>query len=486
MFKNSGLELHRKLIEGKLSACEITEYFLSRAQMLDDDVCGFISVSAEKAMEKAYEIDKKLAEGKNVGKLAGIPIAIKDNINIKGQATSCGSKHLKNYIAPYNATVVKLLEHEDAIILGKTNLDEFAMGSSCETSHFGYTRNPWNLSKTPGGSSGGSAAVVSARLCPISLGTDTGGSIRQPAAFTGVVGFKPTYGRVSRFGLVAFASSLDQIGPFSNSVEDAALMMEVMGRPCDDDATCSDKLAEHYLEAINQPIQGKKIGVPRSFLKELSEQRKGYFENSLKQLEKQGATIVEVDLPHSEYAVQVYYIISTAEASTNLARFDGVRYGYRSEKAKNLRDLYDLSRTESLGSEVKMRLLTGTFVLSSGHADAYYQKAQKIRQLIIQDFEKAFKECDVIAMPTTGASAFEIGSIEDPVKMYLQDLYTTSANLAGLPAVSVPSGFDEDGMPLGLQFLGPRFTDKRVLQFAKQFEKERDAMPLPPLFDKEV
>ncbi|PCI76268.1 Asp-tRNA(Asn)/Glu-tRNA(Gln) amidotransferase GatCAB subunit A [Candidatus Aerophobetes bacterium] len=487
MFKCSAVELNKQLIEGKISACEIVEYYIQRAQIFDEDIKAFISVCFEKALEKAYDIDQRLARGEHVGKLAGIPIAIKDNINIAGMATSCASKYLKNYIAPYSATVVELLEKEDAIIIGKTNLDEFAMGSSCETSYFGYTRNPWNLSTSPGGSSGGSAAAVAARLAPLSLGTDTGGSVRQPAAFTGTVGFKPTYGRVSRHGLVAFASSLDQIGPFATCVEDAALIMGVIGRPCVHDSTCSTRLAENYLEGLDQSILGKTIGIPSSFLNHLSKEHQNYFDVAIKRLEDLGVKIKQVDLSHSEYAIQAYYIISTAEASTNLARFDGIRYGYRSPHAKNLSEVYNLSRTEGLGLEVKMRLLTGAFVLSAGHSSEYYHKAQKIRRLIIDDFKRAFKECDVVAMPTTGSSAFEIGSIQDPVEMYLQDLYTTSANLAGLPAVSVPSGFDENNMPLGLQFIGPRFADKRVLHFARQLEKSISSkQSLPPLFDKEA
>ncbi len=486
MFKKSAIELHKALIDGEVTACEIVQHFLDRIQVLDEDTKAFISVQAERAIEKACKIDERLAKGESVGKLAGIPIAIKDNINIKDLATSCGSNYLKNYIAPYSATVIELLEKEDAIMIGKTNMDEFAMGSSCETSAFGYSRNPWNLSTTPGGSSGGSSAAVAARLAPFSLGSDTGGSIRQPASLTGVVGFKPTYGRVSRFGMVAFSSSLDQIGPFANSVDDVALMMEVLGHHCEKDATSSTRVAENYLEGLDQSIRGKTIGIPTSFLTHLSDDRKNAFDETVAKFEAMGVNLKEVDLPHSEYAIQCYYIISTAEASTNLARYDGIRYGHRSSKAKNLDEVYDLSRTEGFGFQVKMRLLTGTFVLSSGHMDDYYQKAQKVRRLIVDDFKKAFESCDVIAMPTTGGAAFDIGSIQDPVEMYLQDLYTTSANLAGLPAISVPSGFNSDNLPLGLQLIGPRFADKRVMHFAKQFEKERGAIPLPPLFDKQV
>lgn len=486
MYKQSAIALHKAFNEGEQTASEIASYFLNRMQVLDADLNSIISIDVERALEQAARIDEAKANGQSVGRLAGIPIAIKDNINIKGQPSTCASNYLKNYVAPYSATVVELLEQEGAIIMGKVNMDEFAMGSASETSAFGYVRNPWNLSMTPGGSSGGSAAAVAARLAPLSLGTDTGGSIRQPAALTGTVGFKPTYGRVSRFGLIAFSSSLDQIGPFATCVEDAALVMEVLGQPCKKDSTSSDRLAENYLEGLDQSLQGKTVGIPTSFLTHLSSEQRVYFDEAIERLKSLGIKTVEVDLPHSEYAIQCYYIISTAEASTNLACYDGIRYGHRSEKAKTLDQVYDFSRTEGFGFQVKMRLLTGTFVLSSGHMDEYYQRAQKVRRLIAQDFDKAFKICDVVAMPTTGGPAFEIGSIQDPVQMYLQDLYTTSANLAGLPAISVPTTLDENKMPLGLQLLGPRFADKRVLHFARQFEKARGELALPSLFDKQV
>ena len=486
MYRKSAIELHQAFLNGELTASEITSYFLQRIQTLDSDLQSFLNVFSDKAMAKAEELDLKRASGTPVGKLAGIPIAIKDNIQIKGEITTCGSKFLSNYTAPFNATVIQLIEKQGGIIIGKTNLDEFAMGSSTEHSAFQTTRNPWNLSCSPGGSSGGSAAAVSGRLAPIALGSDTGGSIRQPAAFTGTVGFKPTYGRVSRYGLVAFGSSLDQIGPFANTVKDAALMMEIMGHPCPFDATSIQKPAESYLDHLETSVQGKTIGVPWGFLKDLSDISRKEFEKALDVLKGMGLKIVDVTLDKLKHGIPIYYILSTAEASTNLARFDGIRYGKRSEKAKTLDEVYDLSREEGFGAEVKQRILLGTFVLSSGYQDAYYKKAQKIRTLMIQEYKKAFEMCDLIVMPTTPSPAFEIGGIPDPLEMYLQDLYTVSANLAGLPAISVPIGKDDNHLPHSIQFLGPQMEDGKVLHFAHQFEKALSLTDfIPPLFDKE-
>lgn len=487
MYKKSAVELHQAFIDGKLTASEIVAGFLQRIQSLDEEVKAFLNVFADRVMEKAERLDAKRATGKTVGKLAGIPIAIKDNIQVQDETTTCASKFLSNYTAPFNATVTRLIEEQDGLIIGKTNLDEFAMGSSTEHSAYQMTKNPWNLSCAPGGSSGGSAGCVSARLAPISLGSDTGGSIRQPAAFTGTVGFKPTYGRISRYGLVAFGSSLDQIGPFANSVKDIALMMEVMGKPCDRDATNVKESGEPYLDHLENSIQGRKIGVPWGFLDGLSKEGRKIFETNLEMMKSAGAEIVDIDLSLLKYSIPVYYILSTAEASTNLARFDGVLYGKRSEKARSLDEIYDLSREEGFGPEVKQRILLGTFVLSSGYQDAYYKKAQKVRSLIIQEYKKAFEVCDVVAMPTTPSPAFELGGIQDPLEMYLQDLYTVSANLAGLPAISIPTGKDENDLPHALQLLGPQMEDGKVLHFAYQFEKTLKLTGfIPPLFDKEV
>lgn len=487
MYRKSALELHRAFTEGELTASAITAYFLQRIQLLDGELQSFLNVFADRAMEKAEKLDTKRAAGEPVGKLAGVPIAIKDNIQIKGEITSCASKFLSNYSAPFDATVTRLIEEQDGILIGKTNMDEFAMGSSTEHSAYQLTRNPWSLSHAPGGSSGGSAAAVGGRLAPIALGSDTGGSIRQPAAFTGTVGFKPTYGRISRYGLVAFGSSLDQIGPLTTTVKDAALMMEVMGHPCDYDATNVKKPGEPYLDHMETSLHGKTVGVPWKFLGDLSETSRQEFEKGLEVLKELGVNIVEVNLEKLRYGIPIYYILSTAEASTNLARFDGVRYGKRSEKAKTLDEIYDLSREEGFGPEVKQRILLGTFVLSSGYQEAYYKKAQKIRTLVIEEYKKAFEICDVVAMPSTPTPAFELDGIKDPLDMYLQDLYTVGANLAGLPAISVPCGTNSSGLPHAIQFLGPQMDDGKVLHFAHQFEKGRGLKEfIPPLFNKEV
>ena len=487
MYNKSAYDIRESFSKGKLTALEITEYFLSRVQLFDPQIKSFLKVLSERMMQKAVNLDAKKQKGKPLGLLAGVPIAIKDNIHIKGEITTCGSKFLSNYIAPFDATVTHLLESEDALIIGKTNLDEFAMGSSTEHSAYQVTKNPWNLSTSPGGSSGGSSAAVAARLCPVSLGSDTGGSIRQPAAFTQLVGFKPTYGRVSRFGLVAFGSSLDQIGPFTHTVKDAALIMEVLAKHCPHDATSLNIGKEPFLNHLSTSIQGKKIGVPWSFLEGLSKTSRKDFEKSLDVFKSLGVSIVDINLEKLKHSIPVYYILSTAEASTNLARFDGVRFGKRAENAESFKDLYNLSREEGFGNEVKQRILLGTFVLSAGHQDAHFKKAQKIRTLIIQSYKQAFKLCDIIAMPVTPTTAFELNSIRDPIEMYLQDLYTIGANLAGIPAISVPAGLSKDHLPYGLQLMGPQMQDHKVLQYAHQFEQASINVPsVPPLFDKEA
>jgi len=486
LYKLTATQIRKKFISGEFSAEEIARYFIERAKKFDPQIHGYLKLYEKRALGKAKELDAKKKRGEKLGLLAGVPIAIKDNIQVEGEITTCASKFLENYTAPFNATVVNNIEKEDGIVIGKTNLDEFAMGASCEYSAFGPTHNPWNLDYTPGGSSGGSAAVVSARFAPISLGSDTGGSIRQPASFTGIVGFKSTFGRVSRFGLVAFGSSFDQIGPFTNSVEDSAMIMEVLGHPCKNDATSIPKPAENYLSAITQSIEGKKVGVPWGFVKKQSDEIQQNFNEALKKLTHLGVEVVDVDISLQRYAIAVYYILSTAEASTNLARFDGVRFGKRAKDVKNLTELYNHSRCQGFGAEVKKRILLGTFVLSAGYQDAYYRKAQKVRTLMIEQYKKAFSTCDVIALPTTPTTAFEMFSMQDPFKMYLQDACTIGANVAGLPAISVPSGYAKNKCPLGLQIVGPQMGDDEVLRFAHHFEKNSGvAGDVPPLFDKE-
>lgn len=466
----SALELRGKIANGELKATEVTEYFLKRIQTVDPKVGAFLRTMPEKALQKAKEIDEKRAKGEKLGALAGVPVAIKDNIHINGELSTCASKFLTNYKAPFNSTAVRLLAAEDAIFIGKTNMDEFAMGSSTENSALQKTYNPWDLKCTPGGSSGGSAAAVAARLSPLSLGSDTGGSIRQPASFCGIVGFKPTYGRVSRYGLVAYGSSLDQIGPFGTTVKDTALMMNIMGKPCERDSTSLQDQPGDFLANLRTDLKGTKIGVPWQFLEQLAEPPKKVFMEGLEKLKALGAEIVDVDLNILKYSVAVYYILATAEASTNLARFDGIRYGVRAPNAKTLDEVFDLSKEQGFGKEVKRRILLGTYVLSSGYQDAYYKKAQKVRTLIIRQYTQAFKNCDMIATPTSPFDAFEVGSIHDPLQMYLQDIYTISINLAGLPAISVPNGLSEKGKPLGLQLIGPQRSDAKVLSFAHAFE----------------
>jgi aspartyl-tRNA(Asn)/glutamyl-tRNA(Gln) amidotransferase subunit A len=487
MYKLSAIEIRDQFLRGERSATSIVQYFLDRIQKYDHHMGAFLKVYQEKALAKAERLDKKRMQNQPLGKLAGIPISVKDNILIQNELATCGSKFLTNYRAPYNATVINLLEAEDAIFIGKTNMDEFAMGSSTENSALQKTYNPWNLKCTPGGSSGGSAAAVAARLSPISLGSDTGGSIRQPAAFCGVVGFKPTYGRVSRFGLVAYGSSFDQIGPLATCTEDAALVMEILGRHCERDSTSIPEGPENYLSQFDGNIKGLKVGVPWKFLESLAEEPRKVFLNSIEVLKQLGAQIVEVDLSLLEYSLPVYYILATAEASTNLARFDGIRYGQRSPRAKTLDEVYDFSKEDGFGAEVKRRIMLGTYVLSAGYQDAYYRKAQKVRTLMIQQYKAAFQQCDVIATPVTPFAAFEVGAIKDPIQMYLEDIYTLAINLAGLPAISIPNGFSSDHKPLGLQLIGAQKQDRLVFKVAHAVEKatpqHRD---LPRLIKEEI
>lgn len=462
-------QLHQLFLEGALSAEEIVKAFLKRIDELDQDVGAFLAVFHASALAKAQELDIKRGAKEKLGRLAAVPVALKDNIHLKGELTTCASKFLTNYRAPFDATVTRLLQEEDAIIIGKTNLDEFAMGSSNENSALQTTRNPWNLNYVPGGSSGGSAAAVAARFCPLALGSDTGGSIRLPASFCGIAGYKSTYGRVSRSGLVAFGSSLDQIGPFAHDVKDIALVMEVIGRHCDHDSTSLNLPPEKFDLAPN--IHGMKIGVPWQYLEKLSPEQKALFEKGTKTFSSLGATIVDVDLNILKYSLAVYYVVSSAEASTNLARFDGIRYGVRSPRAKTLDEVYDLSKEEGFGSEVKRRIMLGTYVLSAGYQDAYYKKAQRIRRMILDRFNTLFAECDLIAMPVGPTSAFPFGAKKDPLTLYLEDIFTIPANLAGLPAISIPNGLTGDNMPVGIQLMGAQKNDRSVLKAAYAYNQ---------------
>ena len=486
MHKLSALQLRNHFLQGDCSAVEIAEYFLKRIEKHNKKLGAFLKVLSEKTLRKAEQLDRKRAENKPLGKLAAIPIAIKDNMHIKDEITTCASKFLKNFKAPFWSTAVKELDEADGLLIGKTNLDEFSMGSSTENSAYFPTRNPWNLNCSPGGTSGGSAAAISARLAIVATGSDTGGSIRQPAALSGIVGFKPTYGRVSRFGLVAFGSSLDQIGPMTTTVADAALMMEVMGKYCSKDSTSLQLPQEPYLDHLPQDLKEVRIGIPSHFLENLKPDAKKNFEESKAVLKDLGATFHNIDLDILQYSIPIYYILATAEASTNLARFDGIRYGKRSEEAKDLREVYDFSREDGFGPEVKQRILLGTYMLSAGLQKTFYKKAQKVRTLMIQAFNAAYNQCDIIALPVSPITAFELGSFQDPVQMYLQDIFTISANLGGLPAISIPSGFDKEHKPFGLQLIGPQLHDVSVIRCAYAFEqKTLFGKKIPPQFEEE-
>lgn len=477
----SAHQLRALFTSGSLSAEKITAETLERIAKYNGTLNSFLSVFNERALEKARAIDKKRKNNQPLGKLAGIPIALKDNILVKGEIATCASKILANYRAPFDATVTRLLEEEDAILIGKTNMDEFAMGGSGTHSAFSIAKNPWDLAYTPGGSSSGSSSAVAARLCPIALGSDTGGSIREPAAFTGTTGFKPTYGRVSRFGLVAFASSLDQIGPLTLTAKDAALVMEVLSQHCERDSTSIPMPAPRYTVEIDQSIAYTKVGVPWSFLEELQGEPRQNFEAAIDVLKSLGVEIVDVDLEALKYGIAVYYVLAAAEASTNLARFDGIRYGVRSKNAKTLEDVYKDSRAEGFGWEVKNRILLGTYVLSSANQDTYYGKAQKVRTLIIKKLREAFAKCAMIALPVAPGTAFLLeGGISNPLEEYLQDLYTVGANLAGLPAISIPSGLSVSGRPFGLQLMGPQLHDAAVLRYAHAFQKATNFASLTP------
>jgi len=459
---------------GEFSAATLTEALLNRIAASETELNAFITVTAERALAAAKQADSERARGK-AGVLCGLPLAHKDIFCTRDILTSCGSHMLDNFVAPYDATVVERLAAAGAVMLGKTNMDEFAMGSSNETSYFGAVHNPWDLQCTPGGSSGGSSAAVAARLVPAATGTDTGGSIRQPAALTGTVGLKPTYGRVSRYGMIAFASSLDQAGVITRSAEDAALLLGVMAGFDSRDSTCIDHPVPDYLASLSVPLKGLRIGIVRQhFDAGLEAQTAAAVRTALAVLEDQGAILTEVDLPNLDLSVPTYYVVAPAECSSNLSRFDGVRFGYRAANPENLLDLYCRSRGEGFGAEVKRRIMTGTYVLSAGYYDAYYLKAQQVRQLIADDFRKAFATVDIIAGPTAPTPAFRLGDkTDDPITMYLNDIYTIGANLAGLPAISTPCGF-ASGLPVGLHLVGPHWGEEVVLRCAHQYQQQTD------------
>ncbi|MBN1766130.1 MAG: Asp-tRNA(Asn)/Glu-tRNA(Gln) amidotransferase subunit GatA [Sedimentisphaerales bacterium] len=484
----SARQLRDKIVRGEVKSLEATESVFERIEQRDPVVGAYICICKDEALDKAAAVDRRIAAGEQVGALAGVPIAIKDNFCTTFRETTCASKILENFKAPYNAGVVERLEAADAVIVGKCNMDEFAMGSSCENSALKQTVNPWDTSRVPGGSSGGSAAAVAARMCYASLGSDTGGSIRLPACFCGVVGMKPTYGRVSRYGLVAYGSSLDQIGPFATTIEDAALLMNVIaGHDPRDSTSVSEDLAPvaDCLADLEKPVEGLKIGVAREFfdVEGLHRDVEQAIRAALKVYEGQGATLVDVSLPHMKYAIAAYYLIATAEASSNLARYDGVHYGHRTANPKDYIDVYNASRAEGFGPEVKRRIMLGTYALSAGYYDAYYLKALKVRNLIRQDFIKAFEQVDCLICPTSPEPAFRIGAkMDDPLTMYLSDIYTIACNLAGIPGLSIPCGFSSDELPVGLQILSGTFTEAKLLRIARIFEKETNYHNQKPKF----
>ena len=468
-------ELAAMLREKKISSVEMTQHFLDRIAEFDRALNAFITVDSERSLAGARAADKIIATGKS-GALTGIPIAHKDIFCTRGWLTSCGSKMLANFVSPYDAHLIERFADAGAVILGKTNMDEFAMGSSTETSFFGPVKNPWDTGSVPGGSSGGSAACVAARLAPAATGTDTGGSIRQPAAFTGICGLKPTYGLVSRYGMIAFASSLDQAGPIAKSADDMAQLLNAMAGFDARDSTSVERAPEDYARDLEQPLAGLRIGLPREYFGEgLAADVGRAVEGAMAQLRKLGAITVDISLPASGHAVPVYYVIAPAEASSNLSRFDGVRYGHRAPAFSDLTDMYCKTRAQGFGDEVKRRILIGTYVLSHGYYDAYYLKAQKIRRLIAKDYADAFGLCDVIMGPTAPSVAFEFGANSaDPVQMYLNDIYTVAANLAGLPAMSIPCGFGDKGRPVGLHVVGDYFAEAKMLRVAHQYQLATD------------
>jgi aspartyl-tRNA(Asn)/glutamyl-tRNA(Gln) amidotransferase subunit A len=476
MVERSAIDLLGHLTRGELTAEAVARSYLDAIRARDGKVKAFLHVDADAVVEQARGIDARRRRGEPLGRLAGLPVALKDVLCTRGQRTTCGSKILANFVPPYDATVVSKLRAAHAVLLGKTNCDEFAMGSSTENSAYQVTCNPWDLERIPGGSSGGSAAAVAADLAPLALGTDTGGSIRQPAGHCGVVGVKPSYGRVSRFGLIAYGSSLDQVGPFAHDVAGAALLLEIIAGHDSRDSTCVDRPVPAFTQQLDEPLRPLTIGVAREFWGAgLDAQVEHAVKTALKVYEGLGAQIKEVSLPHSPYSVATYYLVATAEASSNLARYDGVHYGHRAEKYSDLIDMYARSRGEGFGTEVKRRIMLGTYALSSGYIDAYYLKALKVRRLIKRDFDQAFASCDVIMGPTAPTAAFKIGEkASDPLAMYLSDIYTIAANLAGLCGVSIPCGFTRANLPIGLQVMAPAFAEEKLLRVARMYEKETD------------
>jgi aspartyl-tRNA(Asn)/glutamyl-tRNA(Gln) amidotransferase subunit A len=459
------------IAEGSATATSICEDALSRSAASNGELRALLTIAADRARASAAALDRLPASAR--GPLHGVPVAIKDNLCTRGLATTAASRILEGYVPPYDATVVARLEQAGAVIVGKANLDEFAMGSSTENSAFGPSRNPWDLTRTPGGSSGGSAVAVAAGMVPVALGSDTGGSIRQPAALCGVTGLKPTYGRVSRYGLIAFASSLDQVGPLATTAADAAEVLRVIAGADPADSTASQAAVDDYPAALTGEVRGLRIGVPRALLADgVDAAVVAAVDTALARLAARGASLIDVDLPHARYAIPVYYLVATAEASSNLARFDGVRYGYRTSEARTLKTMYLKTRDEAFGAEVKRRIMLGTYVLSAGYYDAFYLKAQQVRTLIRRDYEHAFERCDLVALPTTPRPAFRLGDkVDDPLQMYLEDIFTVSANLSGLPAISTPCGRSSDNLPIGLQLTGRPFDEATLLRAADALER---------------
>lgn len=467
-------ELKKKIENKELTISEITKAYVDRIIEKEPEVRAFVTTLTDTALEQAKEVEEKVRSGEITSEYAGIPIGIKDNICTKGVKTTCGSKMLENFVAPYDSTVTEKINAENLINLGKLNMDEFAMGSSTENSAFKKTCNPWNLNKVPGGSSGGSAAAVAAGMVPWALGSDTGGSIRQPASFCGIVGLKPTYGLVSRYGLVAYGSSLDQIGPITKDVEDCANLLNIISGHDEKDTTSIDLGKKDYTKALKNDVKGLRIGIPREYFGEgINSEVKKALEKAIEEYRKMGAIVEEFSLPIADYALAAYYIIACAEASSNLGRFDGIRYGYRTPNYENLNDIFVNSRTEGFGEEVKRRIILGTYVLSSGYYDAYYKKAQQVRTLVKKEFDKAFEKYDVLITPTAPTVAFDIGGkSNNPLEMYIEDLCTVSINVAGLPAISIPCGVDKTGMPIGMQIIGKQFSEETILNAAYAYEQK--------------
>lgn len=469
-------EIRDSVLTKKISAREVTEQYLAQTEKWNGKINAYITIN-DKAVEQARRIDERMARGENVGAMAGVPVAIKDLFCTRGLRTTAASKILQNFVPPYSSTVVERLEAAGAICLGKANLDEFAMGSSSETSHFGISRNPWNQDYVPGGSSGGSAAAVAAGMAAAATGTDTGGSIRQPASFCGIVGIKPTYGRVSRYGIVAFASSLDQAGPMTRTVQDAAIMLETIAGRDERDSTTASVAVPKWSESINKNLKGMKVGLPKEYFSDkLGGETRKTVERAIDAVKKAGAEIVEVSLPLTDMAVPIYYLVCTSEASSNLARYDGVRFGFRSDfskkPAEDLAEFYCRTRGEGFGEEVKRRIILGTYALSSGYYDAYYKKACQVRRLLRQQFLDVFGKCQLLISPVTATPAFKIGDrISDPLQMYLNDIFTTSANLVGIPGMSVPAGFSKDGLPIGVQLLASHFQEQHLFNAGSVIEE---------------